>query len=133
MPMSYNSWVAESLDFDKDYDASVFETTIRLHYKVYLYYSIYLYPHLSLFPADIWLKRPMLSGYTFIMIPIQNITTARLSNFCFYFVCLSSGLLEVCLVHTIYLVIKYFLIRLKILQIDSYLLGIQHLASLIIE
>ncbi|PWZ44350.1 Mannosyl-oligosaccharide 1,2-alpha-mannosidase MNS1 [Zea mays] len=26
-------WVAESLDFDKDYDASVFETTIRLHYK----------------------------------------------------------------------------------------------------
>jgi mannosyl-oligosaccharide alpha-1,2-mannosidase len=31
-------WVAESLDFDKDYDASVFETTIRLHYKVYLYY-----------------------------------------------------------------------------------------------
>jgi hypothetical protein len=83
MPMSYNSWVAESLDFDKDYDASVFETTIRLHYKVYLYYSIYLYPHLSLFPADIWLKRPMLSGYTFIMIPIQNITTARLSNFCF--------------------------------------------------
>jgi hypothetical protein len=40
--MSYNSWVAESLDFDKDYDASVFETTMRLHYKVYLYYSIYL-------------------------------------------------------------------------------------------
>ncbi|AQK43716.1 Mannosyl-oligosaccharide 12-alpha-mannosidase MNS1, partial [Zea mays] len=30
MPMSYNSWVAESLDFDKDYDASVFETTIRV-------------------------------------------------------------------------------------------------------
>ncbi|VAH35991.1 unnamed protein product [Triticum turgidum subsp. durum] len=27
-------WVAESLSFDKDYDASVFETTIRLHYKV---------------------------------------------------------------------------------------------------
>ncbi|AQK45950.1 Mannosyl-oligosaccharide 12-alpha-mannosidase MNS1 [Zea mays] len=67
-------WVAESLDFDKDYDASVFETTIRLHW-----------------------------------------------------------LLEVCLVHMIYLVIKYFLIRLKILQIVYYLLGIQHLASPIIE
>jgi hypothetical protein len=133
MPMSYNSWVAESLDFDKDYDASVFETTIRLHYKVYLYYSIYSSPRLSLFLADIWLKRPMLSGYTIIMIRIENITTARLSNFSFYFVCLYSGLLEVCLVHTIYLVIKYFLIRLKILQIDYYLLGIQHLASPIIE
>jgi len=75
--------VAESLDFDKDYDASVFETTIRLHYKVYLYYSIFVSPHLSLFLADIWLQRPMLSGYTIIMIPIGNITTARLSNFYF--------------------------------------------------
>lgn len=83
MPMSYNSWVAESLDFDKDYDASVFETTIRLHYKVYLYYSIYLSPHLSLFLADIRLQRPMLSGYTVIMIPIENIPTARFSNFYF--------------------------------------------------
>ena len=27
-------WVATSLDFDKDYEASVFETTIRLQYKV---------------------------------------------------------------------------------------------------
>nr|XP_019703683.1 mannosyl-oligosaccharide 1,2-alpha-mannosidase MNS2 isoform X2 [Elaeis guineensis] len=26
-------WVANSLDFNKDYEASVFETTIRLHYK----------------------------------------------------------------------------------------------------
>lgn len=26
-------WVANSLDFNKDYDASVFETTIRLQYK----------------------------------------------------------------------------------------------------
>jgi hypothetical protein len=26
-------WVADSLSFDKDYDASVFETTIRLPYK----------------------------------------------------------------------------------------------------
>jgi hypothetical protein len=57
--MSYNSWVAESLDFDKDYDASVFETTIRLHYKVYLYYSICLSSHISLFLADVWLKKPM--------------------------------------------------------------------------
>jgi len=28
-------WVANSLDFNKDYEASVFETTIRLLYKVY--------------------------------------------------------------------------------------------------
>ncbi|RVW83667.1 Mannosyl-oligosaccharide 1,2-alpha-mannosidase MNS1 [Vitis vinifera] len=27
-------WVANSLDFNKNYEASVFETTIRLHYKV---------------------------------------------------------------------------------------------------
>jgi mannosyl-oligosaccharide alpha-1,2-mannosidase len=26
-------WVANSLDFNKNYEASVFETTIRLHYK----------------------------------------------------------------------------------------------------
>jgi hypothetical protein len=51
--------VAESLDFDKDYDASVFETTIRLHYKVYLDYSI-LSPQLSLFLVDIWLQNLLL-------------------------------------------------------------------------
>lgn len=28
--LSYGSWVANSLDFNKDYEASVFETTIRL-------------------------------------------------------------------------------------------------------
>lgn len=28
-------WVVNSLDFNKDYQASVFETTIRLCYKVY--------------------------------------------------------------------------------------------------
>jgi len=30
-----DSWVANTLDFNKDYEASVFETTIRLLYKVY--------------------------------------------------------------------------------------------------
>jgi hypothetical protein len=47
-------WVAESLDFDKDYDASVFETTIRLHYKVYLYY-VFTSSTWFFFLADIWL------------------------------------------------------------------------------
>jgi hypothetical protein len=51
--------VAESLDFDKDYDASVFETTIRLHYKVYLDYSI-LSPQLNFFVDDIWLQSLLL-------------------------------------------------------------------------
>lgn len=31
-------WVANSLNFNKDYDASVFETTIRLLYRVYCQY-----------------------------------------------------------------------------------------------
>ncbi|KAK6796108.1 hypothetical protein RDI58_009563 [Solanum bulbocastanum] len=33
-------WVANSLDFNKNYDASVFETTIRLLYKVYYEFLI---------------------------------------------------------------------------------------------
>ncbi|GJN01826.1 hypothetical protein PR202_ga19127 [Eleusine coracana subsp. coracana] len=63
-------WVAESLDFDKDYDASVFETTIRV-------------------------VGGLLSAYD-----------------------LSGD--------------KYFSIKLKILQIDYYLLGIQHLGDSIL-
>jgi mannosyl-oligosaccharide alpha-1,2-mannosidase len=33
-------WVANSLDFNKNYDASVFETTIRLLYKVFFFFDI---------------------------------------------------------------------------------------------
>jgi hypothetical protein len=72
--------VAESLDFDKDYDASVFETTIRLHYKVYLDYSI-LSPQLNFFVDDIWLQSSLLfrrQAHYFIC--IVNKATYILSN-----------------------------------------------------
>jgi hypothetical protein len=35
-PIFLGRWIANSLDFNKDYEASVFETTIRLCYKVYV-------------------------------------------------------------------------------------------------
>ena len=40
MTVIHGRWVANSLDFNKNYEASVFETTIRLHYKVSSYLFI---------------------------------------------------------------------------------------------